>query len=106
MTKRKRSRNICIRLSEKEYSDLQNLCAQTEARNMSVFIRTALRHTMRAVVSVLDARETLDAGLSEIQREIVDVKKKLDSLEEGMRKYLSAHQRSKDRSGRAMQNDD
>lgn len=105
MTKRMRSRSICIRLSEKEYSDLQNLCALAEARNMSVFIRRALRHTLRNVLNESGGRKSPETDFSEIQREIIDVKKKLEVLEEGIRKHLSAHNGPKNSPIRTKQND-
>ena len=89
-----RSHSISIRLSEKEYSDLQKLCALTETRNMSVFIRRALRQTLRTALNGPRNPESLKADFSEIQREISAVKRKLEALDDGIRKHLSADQGS------------
>ena len=71
-----RSKMISVRLSEDEYSALQQLCAVTGARSVSDLTRDAVRALMQSCSQPVSSRSEAE----EFRAQIASLSRKLDEL--------------------------
>lgn len=77
-----KSRMISVRVGEEEFRELKERCAEAGTANVSEFIRAAMLHAL------LNPEEISSVSL---QMRLTRLAHRLDSLEERLREFVSAH---------------